>query len=62
MVKKPFIVNAFDLLTAFMVGGKLEIKAPPAWDRVKDFLLENNRWEFCRAYPMLCEIYGEAAT
>ena len=56
MVKKPFIVNAFDLLTAFMVGGKLEIKAPPAWDRVKDFLLENKRWEFCRAYPMLCEI------
>ena len=47
--------NAFFRLTTFMVGKKLEIKVTPSLKRVKDFLLENHGFEFCRADPILCE-------
>ena len=45
----------FRRLTTFMVGKKLEIKVTPSLKRVKDFLLENHGFEFCRADPILCE-------
>ena len=57
MVKKPLSYNgnAFFCLTTFMVGKKLEIKVTPSLNRVKDFLLENHGFKFCRADPILCE-------
>ena len=57
MVKKPlsYNANAFFRLTTFMVGKKLEIKVTPSLNRVKDFLLENHRFEFYRADPILCK-------
>ena len=48
-------MNAFCGLTTFMVGKKLEIKVTPSLNRVKCFLLENHRFEFSRADPILCE-------
>ena len=56
MVKKPlsYNENAFFRLTTFMVGKKLEIKITPSLNRVKDFLLENHGFEFCRADSILC--------
>ena len=39
----------------FMVAKKLEIKVTPSLNRIKDFLLENHRFEFSRADPILCE-------
>ena len=57
MVKKTLSDNAnvFSRLTTFMVGKKLEIKVTPSLNRVKDFLLENHGFKFCRADPILCE-------
>ena len=57
MVKKPLFynANAFLRLTTFMIGKKLEIKVTPSLNRVKDFLVENHGFEFCRADPILRE-------
>ena len=54
--KKPhsYNENAFFRLKTFMVGKKLEIKITPSLNRVKDFLLENHGFEFCRADSILC--------
>ena len=55
MVKEPLSdnANAFCCLTTFMVGKKLEIKATLSLNRVEDFLLENHRFEFSTADPIL---------
>ena len=45
----------FFRLTTFMVGKKLEIKVTPSLNRVKDFLVENHGFEFCRADLILRE-------
>ena len=56
MVKKPlsYNANAFFRLKTFTVAKKLEIKVTPSLNRVKDFLLENHGFEFCRADSILC--------
>ena len=57
MVKKLLScnANAFFHLTTLMVGKKLEIKVSASLNRIKDFLLENHGFEFCRADSILRE-------
>ena len=57
MVKKPLSCNANAFFSSHNFYGWLEIrdKSYPGLNRVKDFLLENHGFKFCRADPILCE-------